>query len=146
MEETQITNGNDVPKRPTLLSVLCILTFVFSGIGGLWDLITLLFSDKIIELLKSTPNYDDATMGSAIILLQAGWLYYLISFVLTACAIFGAILMWRLKKLGFHFYALSNLVLLFVPLLILGITISWEGILFTSIFIALYAFNFKYLK
>ena len=146
MEEIKLSTENEIPKRPTLLTVLCILTFVFSGLGGLWDLITLFFSDKIIELLKSTPNYDEAVMGQAITLLQAGWAFYLISFTLTLCSIIGATLMWQLKKIGFHFYALSNLGLLFVPMLMLNITISWEGILLTSSFIALYAFNFKFLK
>lgn len=146
MEEIKLSTENEIPKRPTLLTVLCILTFVFSGLGGLWDLITLFFSDKIIELLKSTPNYDEAVMGQAITLLQAGWAFYLISFTLTLCSIVGAALMWQLKKIGFHFYALSNLGLLFVPMLMLNITISWEGILLTSSFIALYAFNFKFLK
>jgi hypothetical protein len=146
MEEIKISNENEAPKRPTFLTVLCILTFISSGLGCLSALITPLFSDIIIGFLKSTPNYDETVMGQTISLLQAGWLFYLITFVLALCSLIGGVLMWNLKKIGFHFYALSNLGLLFVPMLILGMPISWEGILFTSSFIALYAVNFKFLK
>ena len=146
MEEINLLNENEIPKRPTFLTVLCILTFISSGLGCLSALITPLFSDLMINFLKSTPNYDETVMGQTISLLQAGWIFYLISFVLALGSLTGALLMWNLKKIGFHFYALSNLGLLFVPMVMLGVTISWEGILLTSSFIALYTLNIKILK
>ena len=146
MEEINFSTQNEIPKRPTFLTVICILTFISSGLGCVSAILTPLFSDLMIEFLKSTPNFDEAAMSQTIILLQAGWGFYLISFVLAAGSLAGAILMWNLKKIGFHFYALSNLGLLFVPMLMLSMPISWEGILLTSSFIALYAVNFKFLK
>ena len=146
MQEINFSTQNEIPKRPTFLTVICILTFISSGLGCISAVLTPLFSDLMIEFLKSTPNFDEAAMSQTIILLQAGWGFYLISFVLAACSLAGAVLMWNLKKIGFHFYALSNLGLLFVPMLMLSMPISWEGILLTSSFIALYAFNFKFLK
>ncbi len=146
MGTTEILNENGTPKRPTTLSVLCILTFISSGLGCLSALLTPVFSDVMIEFLKSTPDYDEVVMNEAIIILQAGWGFYLISFTLGLGSLAGAVLMWKLKKTGFHFYALSNLGLLFAPMLMFSMAISWAGILLTTSFILLYAVNLKFMR
>jgi len=146
METEEITNKNDVPKRPTILSVLCILSFISAGLGSLSALIVPLFSDLMIEFLKNSPNYDETLMEETIMLLQAGWGYYLITFVFAVCSFVGVLFMWKLKKIGFHFYALSNLGLLFAPMLMFDMAISWAGIFLTASFILLYALNLKYMK
>lgn len=143
---TEIIFENDSPKRPVFLTVLCILTFISGGIEFIAALFTPVFAEQIIELIKSTPNYDEATMEEAITVLNAGWTYYLIRAVLALGSLFGAILMWKLKKTGFHIYALSNLIALFVPILMFSIAIGWSGILVTACFIALYALHIKYMK
>ena len=143
MNEMNVTNGNEPVKRPDFLTALCILTFIWSGFVSLFALIVLLFSELMIDILKNSPNYDETTMKDMITLLQAGWAYYAPTLILSLGSLIGAILMWKLKKIGIHVYALSNLALLFVPTLVLGIAISWFGILITSGFIALYAVNLK---
>ena len=146
MENAEILNENVNPERPLFLKVLCILTFISAGIGSLSALLTPLFSEQIIELIQSSPNYDEANMAEALIVLQAGWGYYIIMFVLASASLIGAILMWNLKKIGFHVYALANLIALFVPILMFSMPISWSGILLTACFIALYALNLKHMK
>ncbi len=146
MEEIEIPNENNQLKRPTLLTVLCILTFISSGLGCLSALLTPLFSEVVIDFLKNAPNADDASIAQTINLLQAGWKFYLITFIFASCSLTGALLMWSFKKIGFHFYALSNLGLLLVPMLILNMPVSWEGILLTSSFIAMYAVHLKFMK
>lgn len=49
METEEITNENDVQKRPTFLTVLCILSFISGGLGSLSALITPMFSDIMID-------------------------------------------------------------------------------------------------
>lgn len=146
METEEIINGNDVPKRPTFLTVLCILSFISGGLGSLSALITPMFSDLMIEFLKNSPNYDETLMDETIMLLHAGWGYYLITFVFAMCSLVGVFFMWKLKKIGFHFYALSNLGLLFAPMLMFDMAISWAGIFLTASFILLYAVNLKFMK
>lgn len=146
METEEITNENGVQKRPTFLTVLCILSFISGGLGSLSALITPLFSDLMIEFLKNSPNYDETLMEETIMLLQAGWGYYLITFVFAMCSLVGVFFMWKLKKIGFHFYALSNLGLLFAPMLMFDMAISWAGIFLTASFILLYAVNLKFMK
>jgi hypothetical protein len=146
MEELENINEMEAEKRPSFLTVLCVLTFISAGLGVLSSLVTPLFADTFINFLKSNPSYDEATMSDTIKMIQAGWGYYLFTALLAGGSLTGAILMWNLKKIGFHVYALSNLALLFVPTLVLGIAISSFGIFLTVVFIGLYALNFKWLK
>lgn len=143
---TEIMPGNEAPKRPVFLTVLCILTFISAGIEFIAALFTPLFAEQVIEFIKNAPNYDETVMEEAIIVLRAGWGYYLIRAALALGALSGAILMWKLRKKGFHIYALSNLIALFVPMLMFSIAIGWSGIIVTACFIALYALHLKHMK
>ena len=139
-------NETATPKRPTFLTVLCILTFISAGTGILSSLLTPPFSDVLVEMVKIYPGLDENIKADAIKVYEAGWSYHLTTFVLSACSLLGAIMMWKLKKTGFHFYALSNLALLFVPMLILEMPTAWGSILFTSGFIGMYAVHLKDMK
>lgn len=144
MEEQ--TPNNEEIKRPRSLTVLCILTFIFTGLGILSSIITPLTATAVKEFLLASPGYDEEAMRESMRLLEAGWGYYLTTLLFTAGSLTGAILMWNLKKLGFHFYAFSNLVIMFVPMLFLNITISWFAIFFALAFISFYAFHLKFMK
>jgi hypothetical protein len=136
-------NDNQLTKRPTFLTVLCILTFISTGIGAIGALITPLMSDTVIAFMKSSPNYDEAIMSEAERVIMAGWIYYAPTFLLVLVSLIGALFMWKLKKIGFHLYAASNLALLFLPLLVLGIAANVSSILFTVGFIVMYGANSK---
>lgn len=142
----QLENNNEVQVRPQFLTVLCILTFISAGFGSIGSITTPLFSDMLVAFLQSNPNVDEEAMEMAMKTIEAGWGYYIFLFVLSLGSLTGAILMWKLKKIGFHVYSLSNLAQLFVPTLVLGVSISWGGIFLTVAFISLYALNFKHLK
>jgi hypothetical protein len=148
METTDMTNSNETEpvKRPTFLTVLCILTFISAGLGCLFSLLTPLLADTFVEFLQNSPNYDEIKMADTLKVLQSGWGYYAPTFLLALVSLVGAILMWKLKKIGFHLYASSNLALLFIPTLILGVAISTAGIVLTIGFIVMYAVNFKHLS
>lgn len=146
MEEIEKNNETTALQRPTFLTVLCILTFISSGIGSLSALFTPPFSEVMVDFVTINPGFDETMKADLIKVLQAGWGYYLITFILAMGSLTGAILMWNLKKIGFHFYALSNLGLLFVPVVLLGMATSWGSILFVSCFIAMYAIHLKDLK
>ena len=139
-------NETEPAKRPTFLTVLCILTFISAGLGCLFSLITPLVADTFTDFLQNSPNYDEAKMADTIKLWQAGWGYYAPTFLLVLVSLIGAILMWRSKKIGFHLYTSSNLALLFIPTLIIGIPISIAAVVVTVGFIIMYAANFKHLS
>jgi len=146
METLETTNGTEPVKRPIFLTVLCVLTFISSGIGCIFSLFTPVFADAFIEFLSSNPNVDEAQMADTVRVLQAGWGYYAPAFLLALGSLAGAMLMWNLKKIGFHFYAASNLALIFLPTLVLGLPISWFGVVLTAAFITMYAVNLKYMS
>ena len=145
-EMESIESKNETGKRPVFLTVLCILTFISAGIGSLSALFTPLYSEQIIAFIQSSPSYDETDMADAIVVLRAGWSYYLLMFSLAFASLAGAFLMWRLKKIGFHIYALANSAALFVPMLMFSMPMAWSGILLTACFVGLYALNLKYMK
>ena len=146
MQEFENNEMSEVTTRPRRLTILCILTFVFSGLGVVSSILTPLLSNEMIYFLKESPNYDDALFSESIRVIQSGWTYYLPTSILAFGSLMGAVFMWKLKKVGFHLYAISNLSLLFIPTLILGIPLSWSAIFVTVGFIGLYGINFKLLK
>lgn len=144
----ELENENTIEpvKRPKLLSVLCILTFISSGLGILSCIITPLTANMVKEYMINAPNYDETQMAESLKVIEAGWGYFLLTLVLVVGSLIGAIMMWKLKKIGFHFYAFSNLAVLFVPTLVLGIAISWVSIIFSVAFIGLYAMHLKMMR
>lgn len=146
METEEIMNENTVSKRPVFLTVLCILSFISSGLGSITALLTPLFADTIIEFLQNAPGFDETQMYETIQVLQAGWGFYAITFLLAVGSFIGVFFMWNLRKTGFHFYAISNLGLLLTPMLLFGMPTNWTSIFFTASFILLYAINLKYMK
>ena len=89
--DTASVNGQG---RPTFLTVLCILTFVGSGLGilsGLFGLLGLSFL---------------SSMSSS---LEGGMLWALIALVSSVLCLFGAIQMWGLKKIGFSLYLVGSI-------------------------------------
>lgn len=146
MDDTQNDNQEEGAKRPRSLSTLCILTFIYTGLGCLSSIITPLMADVIKEMMLSSPDYDQETISASLKVIQAGWPYYLTTLLFTLGSMTGAILMWRLRKIGFHFYAFSNLALLFLPMLFLDVALSWYAIFFAMSFICFYGFHLKFMK
>lgn len=141
--ELENENAIEPVKRPKFLSVLCILTFISTGLGILSCIITPLTADMVKEYMVNAPNYDEVQMADSLKVIEAGWGYYLLTLALVVGSLIGAVMMWKLKKNGFHFYAFSNLAVLFVPTLVLGIAISWVSIIFSVAFVGMYAFHLK---
>jgi len=127
----QVTNQTaGAKKRPTFLTVLCILTFIGSGLGLLFSIIGVVAAGALSGIASKLPmsTVADVGMGKSIAIL-----------VMYAGSLFGAIQMWNLKKLGFFIYAIANIILL---VLNFGI---W-GLVFTAAFIVMYAVNLKYME
>lgn len=146
MENETINNGNDKPKRPQLLSILCVLTFISSGLGIITSILTPMMSDKLVEFMVSMPSYEQNLTQEGLIILKAGWGYYMISLALISGSLTGAIYMWKLKKIGFHFYTIANIILFCLPSLILGLNFDLIGLVMPGVFIGLYALNLKYME
>lgn len=156
MEQT-----NNAPARPSFLTVLCILSFIGSGLSTLAGLIGIFASGWIMSMLGMGASQamsrseamgelsaDQAAAAEAMADGAAGAVggimivAFVIVFLLSALSLFGVIKMWGLKKSGFWMYAIANGILLILML----IGMNWLGVLFTAAFIGMYAANLKAMK
>jgi hypothetical protein len=129
-------------KRPPLLSILCILTFIFSGMSVIGFFAVSVNYEQSLEVMRTVYG----NMPEAGFLLQAPRDFFFVSFILSALSLAGAILMWNLRKNGFHIYTASQLAMLAVPLLYFGSeTNPLLNIVITALFVYLYARNLKYM-
>lgn len=88
-----------------------------------------------------------ANMPEASFLLDAPRDFFLMSFLLSAASVVGAIFMWNLRKIGFHIYTSAQLVYLVLPLLYFrGETNPLLNIVLTALFVYLYARNLPHMR
>ena len=95
-------NANAPVGRPTFLTVLCILTFIGSGLGVLGGILGLVGSSAL-------ATFAPAAGGSII--------WSLLSLVASGLCLFGAIQMWGLKKMGFTLYLAGSAVSVIVAII-----------------------------
>ena len=123
----------NMPKL-TLLKVLCVFTFIGSGflvfsysvIGFAYD-----YFSQHLDLIPDQQNRELIEM-----LLSGGRLFFILCAILYACSFIGALLMWRMHKVGFHFYTASQLFLLILPMVFIkGYPMSGPTIVITFVFI-----------
>ncbi len=138
MEQSNIgaATAPESAKRPAFLTVLCILTWIGSGLGSLLLILLLVGAGFLANSSLGTLLGPALAGGSAMIGL------------LTVCSVgslFGAIMMWKLKKVGFYIYAGCQVLSAITPL-IFGGTSGVMGYVFTALFIVLYGLNLKHMK
>ncbi|MQY78518.1 MAG: hypothetical protein GH151_04875 [Bacteroidetes bacterium] len=141
MEEKQAENVEQqqpaTKERPTFLTVLCILTFIGSGLSALLFLIATIAAGAITNFLGSLPGMSEAATGGSV--------YFLVALIFALASLFGAILMWKLKKIGFFLYSGVNVIAIFLPIIFISGSISWFGAFITVVFIVLYGLNVKHM-
>lgn len=169
MEELNIIDAQEQqytpqpPKRPIFLKVLCILTFVGSGLGILSALMNLLMSDMTREsfemmsaLSDSNPFFDSLGFD---IEAMIRWQNYMniANLIGSLMCLAGALLMWNLKRVGYFIYIPGGVIPLVVSAIgvqymmsgwlasfgIMGVVING---MFTAAFIVMYGVNLKHLK
>jgi hypothetical protein len=162
-------NTKSLPKeRPTFLTVLCIISFVGLGLkilnsfsGMIFGLFTSRFEPFIRENINQNLDYGDIPEQIRFFVVDSFNIVYkameratpmsLVTLVLAVTALFGVIMMWKLRRAGFYLYTGSKIFILMVPFLFLGlnfftlIAVSIASF-FAIIFIILYAVNIVHMK
>jgi hypothetical protein len=133
------------PKRPNFLTLLCILTFIGSGMNLISSLVIAGFYDIFVQIAQefakkfSLPGID--------MLMEAKPVFFLVSGICYAGSLVGAVLMLRLKKTGFHVYTIFQILLVIAPMYFMHITSPGiPDLLFSGLFILLYSMNLKYMS
>ena len=132
-------------KRPTLLTVLCILTFIGSGMNLFSGLVISGFYDVFVEIARefskkfNIPGID--------LLLETKPLFFLVTAIFYAGSLAGAIFMIQLKKIGFHIYTIFQILLILAPMYFMHLASpDLPALLFSGLFILLYSMNLKFMS
>ena len=130
-------------ERPSWLMVLCILTFIGSGISCLgYFLFTGIYSSlpMIMEQARDmmVSIYGDKVDVSQALVVQPR-MYYMLLCLLYAASVTGAAFMLGLRKVGFHIYTVAQALLLVAPVLFVHLPFDVGGLLVTVAFVLLYA-------
>jgi hypothetical protein len=140
----------------TLLKVLCILTFIYSGINFIscavvaipgetfWITFFEKFEDELEnqeqmeELMAQNPQIREALETAKVFFGNRG--YYAFMAFLCACSVVGAAFMYKKRIIGFHIYTLAHLLMIALPLIVFrDMSFSVGGTIFSLIIIGLYA-------
>ena len=138
MEENQ--NNTQGMVRSSVLTFLCILTFIGSGLGTFTMTMVYLSYDDVLlayeDLKDQLPEITAFFRGGPKFFLTQGILYFI--------SLMGAIQMWKLRKIGFHMYAAAQIFMLIVPIVIIDSSmISIVEVLITFGFIGAYFSQIK---
>lgn len=132
-------------SRPGFLTFLCILTFIGSGFTVLGNLVYTFVAKDLTNYPSpfSNPMLEEMLQKMAEV---DPWKYALLAF-LSLVSIFGAVFMLYMKKQGFHIYAASQILILFLtPILMLNtFNPGVFSIIVTALFIILYGTFYKHM-
>lgn len=142
-------NQNSDGEKPLMLKVLCILSWIYSGLGLFFLLIyKLIVSDQIKEQMYKVINGDQQAVGVLkeqfnYIDKTSTWLI-----LLFLIEIFFVYMIWGLKKTGFMGYVIVQILLVLVNFIVLPFNYSvfFNLSITPMIFIFLYGVNLKYMK
>jgi hypothetical protein len=147
VEEHSDPTPEDNAPRLTFFRILCIASFLGSGWGFISAFICGIFFDSLGPAIKSSPiNLPAEVIAILPVLLAAGPWFFLTTALFSGLSLAGSIKMWSLQKTGFHIYAVSQILLLIVPLIFMhGSVEMLPQAMFSGIFIFAYASNLKYM-
>ncbi len=134
----QTENAGAKSPRPVLLTVLCILSFIGSGLSVITFLALIIGAGRLMELLSFMPGMAEGGAGAI------G--YLAIALILNIGTLTGAILMWGLKKIGYFIYVAAYVLQFILPIVFGVSTFSILGLVIMAVFVILYGINLKYMK
>tara|TARA_B110000902_G_scaffold178123_1_gene201976 strand:- start:5543 stop:6010 length:468 start_codon:yes stop_codon:yes gene_type:complete len=154
MSETVPTfeNNDNIPfdnnERPVLLKVLCILSWIGSGVQIFVSTLYSLFITGAVkqEMYSILPNQEIIDMYKDIFnLMDKTSIWYLILYIGNVAFVY---MMWNFKMMGFYGYALIQVLILLVPYIVNPFNFNQLLVssIFPVIFIILYSRNLKYFK
>lgn len=140
-------------KRPTFLTVLCVLSFIGSGCALLSYLSVGLSFNTLRHIVFETDTYEayfamapNMRTSMELTFSLPKW-YFLLNGLLYAASFAGVVLMWRLRRTGFHVYTIAQCLIILLGMLIVpGTGVPYGAIVWTGLFVAGYAVNLKHMN
>jgi len=145
MDEQQPPVTENPSPNLVFLKILCVMTFIGSGLGFISYGIIGLNPQYFLSNLSLAP--DEESRELIAMLLSTGRTFLLLNALFYGISLAGAILLWKLRKVGFHLYTASQLLLLILPMaFIKGFPMPGTSIFMTLIFIWGYSGFLKFMK
>ncbi|RLD38512.1 MAG: hypothetical protein DRI74_03660 [Bacteroidetes bacterium] len=152
MEE--ISNNTKPIVRPQLLTVLAILSFIGSGMSFFSYFIMGIYYHSFLVVIQTNLSDMYSQMGIDIdigfieeFFVKAGRFFFILTSLAYAVSLYGIYKMWNLQKDGLHYYAISQLVILILPLIFVSPQMPvFSSLLLTTLFILLYYRGFKMIE
>jgi len=133
------------PKRSNLLTILCILTFIGSGMNFFSSIIIAAFYSTFTEIAQTFA--EKFSLPGIDLILESPPAFFLISGITYTFSFAGALLMWNFRKTGFHLYTIAQIILIIIPMYFLKMPApSMFDIILSGIFVILYGVNLKNLS
>ena len=141
MTESRKIN-NMQKRRPELLTILCILSFVGSGLAVFSNLFIYMSFDEVITIIEDyelgLPEFE--------MIMSGGKRFFITGFFLYSISLLGAIQMWKLRKIGFHLYTVAQIFILLLPVVFIeAYQFSVISLLLTIAFVLAYFSNLKFM-
>lgn len=147
MEEPNKIDSNQ-NKRPQILTVFLIFSLLNGGLSAFSNLVLYGSIDFVRKVFEGKEKIT--MMGTDIDLsmfLNIDKNFFLFQGILYVLSFTGAFMMWKFRKIGFHFYTLAQISLLIVGSLFLrGMPFPWFDILITGMFVYVYAKHLKLMQ
>ena len=156
MENTDyqiVTDSNNEAKRPGGLIVLGILTFLGSGIVFLFQFFSFALYHEIPGYMEMAAAINEPMsafyLQSRDVFINTPRHIFLVLALIYLCSVSGAAIMLAMRKIGFHIYAIAQILIVFLPSLLhktpFGLGNIVSGLL-ALVFIALYSLYYKKMK
>jgi len=169
MEYNQLEN-NEQEKRPNFILVLCVLTFVYTGLtilGGISGIISgapskeeiknesVGMAESIQQLEKLNLDYWVDVIKRIQLMTEAMYAnfvaYNIVSILVAMTGVAGAALMLKGRKLGFHVYIGYSFIFvlqgyLFISAAVIPAFIIIVNLMVAGLFVLLYSRNMKWLN
>lgn len=122
------------------LTLLCVLSYIGSGLAFFTYTMVAFSYDEFMRALAEA----DFQMPQIDLILSASRGFFISGLFLYGASLLGVGLMWRMKKAGFHFYAMSQLLISIHPWIFLDTgPFPFMSVLLSAIFILLYGLHLK---
>ena len=148
-------------KRPEMLTVLCILSFINAVWNGISNFFSFVFYDMFQSIFKQMSEgegmFEDMAeqMGDSWeIMVNASSMtaligrgYYFFEMALYIASFVGVLMMWKLQKRGFHVYTIAQILMLITTSVFVTAKIGggfpFGPVFWTALFVFMYYSHYK---
>jgi hypothetical protein len=132
-------NSDKGTSRPSLLTFLCILSFIGSGLSAVSGFFVYINHQVIQEMLTDEVMEQFGMPLQSFVSVPRQ--FFLLAALLNVVSFVGVRYMWRLRRPGFHLYAISQLLIIIISTIFIykpaGVFPGFD-LMLTTLFILLY--------